>query len=75
MQFPLTAWVANIHRHQLLAEAEKSRRYSRLRTMSSRPWGRPLACIGKALIFAGLWLRARNEPTICSSPKVCRRGC
>ena len=75
MQFPLTAWIANIHRHQLLAEAKKTCCYSRLRDARSRRREHPLARVGKALTFAGLWLRARNEPTICSSPKVCRRGC
>jgi hypothetical protein len=66
MHFPLTAWVANIHRDQLLAEAEKSRQRSRLRAARSRCWWHPLARTGKALIFAELWLRARKEPTTCS---------
>lgn len=75
MQFPLTAWVANIHRDQLLAEADKSRRYSRLGAIRSRPWGHSLARIGKVLILAGLWLRAWGEPGTCLSPKACRPGC
>jgi hypothetical protein len=75
MQFPLTAWVANIHREQLLAEAEKLRRYSCLGAARTRCREHPLACIGTYLILAGLGLRARDEPTICSSPKVCRPGC
>lgn len=75
MCFPVTAWVASIHRDQLLAEAEKSRRYSGLRAARSRCREHPLARIGTYLILAGLWLRARDEPPIRSSPKVCRPGC
>lgn len=69
---PLTVRVARIHQDQLRAEAKKHRRDPRLGAARSGHRETILASVGMHLIFAGLWLRARYEPTICSTPKLHR---
>ena len=75
MQFHLTAWVANLHRGQLLAEAETSRQCARLRSSGTRCRQHPLVSTAWVLALAGLWVRTSNERTICSEPNVPRPGC
>jgi hypothetical protein len=75
MQFPLTGWVANLHRDQLLADAERSRQYSHLRYAGTRYREHLLACKAEVLALVGLWWPRGNERTSCSEPEAGRSGC
>jgi hypothetical protein len=75
MQFPLTGWVANLHRDQLLAEVEASRQYSHLRHAGTRCREHLLLCMAEVLASARLWWQERNERASCSEPRAGRSGC
>jgi len=72
MSYPLTTQMARAYQEALLEDARQDR-WTRV-AKARRPWiwERWALRLGDRLIYAGLRLRERYTPAMCSAPDVCQ---